>query len=209
MSTPARSSERALNGGSPEAIAAVNKWAAQYPPRLRHQLSTPDRVTVVGALPDAAALAALWSHRRRLVRMRRPQRRPLKPVCDGVPESGAIADIITVVSERVLESTPSRLGLRNAVIEVLKLAGADVAPCGGAGCRPRTDNLADLVEREAHLAEQEDRSNERDRGFVVPALPRPSIGGLQDVKLLVVAQGAPRPYAAPTLQSSAAHRRSS
>jgi hypothetical protein len=86
--------------------------------------------------------------------MRRPQRRPLKPVCDGVPESGAIAYIITVVSERVLESTPSRLGLLNVVIEVLELAGGAVAPCGGAGCRRRTHDLADLVEREAHLAKQ-------------------------------------------------------
>jgi hypothetical protein len=36
-----------------------------------------------------------------------------------------------VVSERVLESTPSRLGLLNVVIEVLELAGGDVAPWGG------------------------------------------------------------------------------
>jgi hypothetical protein len=93
-----------------------------------------------------------------------------------------------VVSEGVLESTPSRLGLLDAVIEVLKLAGGNVAPCGGAGCRPRTHDLTDLVEREAHLAEQEDRPDKCDRGFVVSALPRPSIVGLQDVELLVVAQ---------------------
>jgi hypothetical protein len=97
-----------------------------------------------------------------------------------------------VVSEGVLESTPSRLGLLDAVIEVLKLAGGDVAPCGGAGCRRRTHDLADLVEREAHLAEQEDRPDECDRGFVVSALPRLSIVGLQDVELLVVAQGRTR-----------------
>jgi hypothetical protein len=97
-----------------------------------------------------------------------------------------------VVSEGVLESTPSRLGLLDAVIEVLELAGGDVAPCSGAGCRRRTHDLADLVEREAHLAEQEDRPDECDRGFVVSALPRPSIVGLQDVELLVVAQGRAR-----------------
>ena len=97
-----------------------------------------------------------------------------------------------VMSEGVLESTPSRLGLLNAVIEVLELAGGDVAPSGGAGCRRRTQDLADLVEREAHLAEQEDRPNECDRGFVVSALPRPSIVGLQDLELLVVAQGRAR-----------------
>jgi hypothetical protein len=92
----------------------------------------------------------------------------------------------------VPESTPSRLGLLDAVIEVLELAGGDLAPCGGAGCRRRTHDLADLVEREAHLAEQEDRPDECDRGFVVSALPRPSIVGLQDVELLVVAQGRAR-----------------
>jgi hypothetical protein len=59
-----------------------------------------------------------------------------------------------VMSEGVLESTPSRLGLLNAVIEVLELADGDVAPCGGAGCRRRTQDLADLVEREAHLADK-------------------------------------------------------
>jgi hypothetical protein len=37
-----------------------------------------------------------------------------------------------VMSEGVPESTPSRLGLLNAVIEVLELADGDVAPCGGA-----------------------------------------------------------------------------
>jgi hypothetical protein len=92
----------------------------------------------------------------------------------------------------VPESTPSRLRLLDAVIEVLELAGGDVAPCGGAGCRRRTHDLAYLVEREAHLAEQEDRPDECDRGFVVSALPRPSIVGLQDVELLVVAQGRTR-----------------
>jgi hypothetical protein len=92
----------------------------------------------------------------------------------------------------VLEGTPSRLSLLNAVIEVLKLADGDAAPCGGAGCRRRTHDLADLVEREAHLAKQEDRPNKCDRGFAVPALPRPSIVGLQDVELLVVAQGRAR-----------------
>src|SRR5829696_10579566 len=97
-----------------------------------------------------------------------------------------------VVSERVLQSTPSRLSLLNAVIEVLEHAGGDVAPCGGAGCRRRTHDLADLVEREAHLAEQQDRPDECDRGFVVSALPRPSIVGLQDVQLLVVTQGRAR-----------------
>jgi len=97
-----------------------------------------------------------------------------------------------VVSEGVLESTPSRLGLLNAVIEVLELAGGDVAPSGGAGCRPRTHDLADLVEREAHLAEQQDGPNACDRSFVVSALPRPSIVGLQDVELLVVAKGRAR-----------------
>jgi 2'-5' RNA ligase len=94
-----------------------------------------------------------------------------------------------VVSKGVPESTPSRLRLLDAVIEVLELAGGDVAPCGGAGCRRRTHDLAYLVEREAHLAEQEDRPDECDRGFVVSALPRPSIVGLQDVELLVVTQG--------------------
>jgi hypothetical protein len=52
--------------------------------------------------------------------------------------------------------------------------------------------LADLLEREAHLADQEDRPNECDRGLLVPALPRPPIVGLQDVELLVVAQGRTR-----------------
>ncbi|HLM21868.1 MAG TPA: hypothetical protein VK390_10125 [Propionibacteriaceae bacterium] len=88
----------------------------------------------------------------------------------------------------MLESTPSRLGLLDAVIEVLELADGDLAPCGGVGCRRRTHDLADLVEREAHLAKQQDRPDERDRGFVVSALPRPSIVRLQDVELLVVAQ---------------------
>jgi len=36
------------------------------------------------------------------------------------------------------------------------------------------------------------RINECDRGLVVSALPRPPIVGLQDVKLLVVAQGRTR-----------------
>jgi hypothetical protein len=36
-----------------------------------------------------------------------------------------------VMSEGVPESTPSRLGLLNAVIEVLKLADGDLAPCHG------------------------------------------------------------------------------
>ena len=97
-----------------------------------------------------------------------------------------------VVSKGVPESTPSRLGLLDTVIEVLELAGGDVAPCGGVGCRRRMHDLADLVEREAHLAEQKDRPDEWDRGFVVSALPRPSIVGLQDVELLVVAQGRTR-----------------
>src|SRR5215207_1096749 len=97
-----------------------------------------------------------------------------------------------VVSERVLEGTPSRLSLLDAFIEVLELAGGEVAPCGRAGWRRRTHNLADLVEREAHLAEQQDRPDECDRGYVVPALPRPSIVGLQDVQLLVVTQGRAR-----------------
>jgi hypothetical protein len=89
----------------------------------------------------------------------------------------------------VPESTPSRLSLLDAVIEVLELADGDVAPCGGAGCRRRTHDLADLLEREAHLAEQQDRPNERDRIFVAPALPRPSIVRLQNVEVFVVAQG--------------------
>jgi hypothetical protein len=97
-----------------------------------------------------------------------------------------------VMSEGVPESTPSRLGLLNAVIEVLKLADGDVAPSGGAGCRRRTQDLADLVEREAHLAQQQDRPNECDRSFVISALPRPSIVGLQDVEALVVAQSRTR-----------------
>jgi hypothetical protein len=89
----------------------------------------------------------------------------------------------------VLEGTPSRLGRLDAVIEVLELTGGDLAPCRGAGCRRRTHDLTDLVEREAHFAEQEDRTDECDRGFVVSALPRPPIVGPQDVKLLVIAQG--------------------
>jgi hypothetical protein len=93
-----------------------------------------------------------------------------------------------VVSEGVLQSTPSRLGRLDAIIKVLELRGGDIAPCGGAGRRPGTHDLADLAEREAHLAKQQDRPHEFDRSFVVPALPRPSIVGLQDVKLLVVAQ---------------------
>ena len=81
-----------------------------------------------------------------------------------------------MVSEGVPESTPSRLGLLDAVIEVLELADGDVAPCGGAGCR-RTHDLADLAEREAHLAEQEDRPDECDRGFVYRRCPdRRSLG---------------------------------
>ncbi|HLM22317.1 MAG TPA: hypothetical protein VK390_12450 [Propionibacteriaceae bacterium] len=92
----------------------------------------------------------------------------------------------------MLQSTPSRLSLLNAVIEVLEHAGGDVAPSGGAGCRRRTHDLADLVEREAHLAEQQDGPDECDRSFVVSALSRPSIIGLQDVELLVVAQGRTR-----------------
>jgi hypothetical protein len=87
-----------------------------------------------------------------LVRMRRPQRHPLKPVCDGVRESGAIEYVI-IVSEDVPEGTLSRLSLLDAVIEVLELAYGDVAPCRGAGPRRRTHDLAELVEREAHLAE--------------------------------------------------------
>jgi len=93
-----------------------------------------------------------------------------------------------MVSEGVLQSTPSRLGLLDAVIEILELADGDVAPCRGAGYQPRTHDLADLVKREAHLAKQQNRPNECHRGFVVPALPRPSIVRLQDIELLVVAQ---------------------
>jgi hypothetical protein len=96
------------------------------------------------------------------------------------------------VSERVLQSTPSRLGLLDAVVEILELAGGDVAPFRGAGFQPRTHDLSDLVEREAHLAEQQDGPIECDRSFVVSALPRPSSVGLQDVELLVVAQGRAR-----------------
>jgi hypothetical protein len=94
-----------------------------------------------------------------------------------------------LVSEGVLQSTPSRLGLLDAVVEILELAGGDVAPFRGAGFQPRTHDLADLVEREAHLAEQEDSPDERDRSFVVSALPRPSGVGLQDVEFFVVTQG--------------------
>src|SRR5215211_8723391 len=99
--------------------------------------------------------------------MRRPQRGPLKPVCHRIPESGAIQDVIMAVSEGVLQSTPSCLGLLDALIKVLELAGGDVAPCGGAGSRRWTHDLADLGEREAHLAEQQDRPDECDRCFVV------------------------------------------
>jgi hypothetical protein len=97
-----------------------------------------------------------------------------------------------MASQSVLQSTPSRLGLRDAVIEILELAGGDVAPCRGAGYQPRTHDLSDLLEREAHLAEQQNRPNQCHRGFVVPALPRPTILGLQDVELLVVTQGGTR-----------------
>jgi hypothetical protein len=87
-----------------------------------------------------------------------------------------------------VQSAPSRLGPLDAVIEVLELAGRDIAACGGAGCRPGMHDLADLVERESHLAEQQDRPHECDRSFVVPPLPRASIVRLQDFELLVVAQ---------------------
>ena len=116
-----------------------------------------------------------------------------------------------VVREGVLESTPSRLGLLNAVVEVFELAGGDVAPCGGAGCRRRTHDLADLVEREspprgARGSPQRVRPRPRRIGAAPTAdrwaarcqAPRSSAG-----------QNAPRPCAAPTLRSSAAHRRSS
>jgi hypothetical protein len=96
---------------------------------------------------------------------------------------------MVVASEDVPEGTPGRLGLLDAVIEVPELAGRDVAPRAGSGCRRRTHHLADLPEREAHLAEQEDSPDERDRSFVVSALPRPSGVGLQDVEFFVVTQG--------------------
>jgi hypothetical protein len=125
------------------------------------------------------------------MRIRRLQRNSLKPVCHGVPESGAIEDVIMVVSEGVLESTPSRLGLLGAVIEVLELAGGDVAPWGGAGCRPRTHDLADRLS-ENLLFREVDHPDECDGGFVVSALPRPPIVGLHDVELLAVGQSGAR-----------------
>ena len=75
-----------------------------------------------------------------------------------------------VVSEGVPEGTPSRLGLLDTVIEILELAGGDVAPYAGAGRRRRTQDLADLAEREAHLAQQEDHPDTSDRRLVVSAL---------------------------------------